>query len=981
MNLYFKISKGYWKKHKSRLLVLCIIYLVGTAALVTACLLIRSTKMEEIEKELYLLGDYDLIAYDVLEETSHDICSLEQVEAYGITYDMGTVAVENGIKVRAGAFADEQSETIYHLTPLRGEYPKKAGEIAIDLAYAKTCGIAPYPGESIFLDRDGKVGEYTVTGVYEITDNESYGGFLRYPNEAGEGYTLPQVYFSAEEAENTGHNRETVYCQIKSENENTLNKTAEKVKQIGNKHNDGLYNELEFQQRLALPNGRSYAYSYLLGTLGGSKNNMEGVQEAIQEGNIQADVNSRMLIPVVAALIGIVVVVSLYQVLENVLEDRMQNLGILRSIGMNRMQCFFMISLEISIAACIMVPLGLAGGNVLYQGLRLVMEQWGSGSIPNGLKADYYVRLVTLNPWLLACGVMGVSAVIVLGAFFLRIRKMTILEFLTNGKRAFSKRKGRGKRYITKSSLRILFTRVSFTTPSVFILVVIGMSVSFFGMLYAREVGRLDSAATTSLIAESNLGTYDYLATRTDTVNIHHPLIENRHDYGVPAKEMENFLKTNGIDQAEAAIVNHSGRIIWSPEAGEMPALLEKALIEPKSYVADGREDTEGLSFEEAEAEAERAIFEATGYKDVQACQTPFVGVRDTTLEQLKNYLYAGEIDVDAIRRGEEVIIAVGEDDAAAIGEAVKAGDSICLSDVVLDAKTDCADFSSEELGEYGELVYSGTITEDGAEIPIYGYCYGKRKDITVKVGAIVALPEDDFSRFYFQDENSPVNIFISTQTFEAWDLPDVNYTNIAVSLTEDAKVRSIDKGWYQMLAAGQGMDGLALGELLEKEAKEKGQMLSIFYQLDTMLVLLTLFGISLSLYSRVRKQEGTIAVLRSLGMNMWNFARVVLWQNGIILVLGAVLSFGPVLLFQMAADRAKNIMDRSLESGVLIIGASSDFIRGFRENIAYYRIFSDGCFREWLMVAALYLGIILLSMFPAYLYCQKKSIVETIQQ
>ena len=979
MNLYVKIAKGYWRKHKAKLLVLCMIFLVGSAALVTAGLLIRSTKMEEIEYQLHQLGDYDFIAYDVLEETGRDICALKQVEAYGISYDMGTVTAENGAEARAAAFADAESERIYHLTPLRGKYPAKEGEVALDLTYAKACGVSPYPGEHVFLEVDGRQKEYTLSGIYEIVYDETYGGFIRYPDEADEGYVLPQVYLSSQEAKGIGSTRQTVYCQLQGKEEEEFWRFRDEAIKIGKQYHDGVYQDFKLKERIAVPNGRSAAYSYLFSFMGNSrKGSMEGIEEAIREGSIREDINSKYLIPVVAALVGLVIVVALYQIIENVLEDRMQNLGILRSIGMDRTQCFTMLSLEICAAACIMVPIGLAGGTALYQILRLITQQWGSGSSPDGVQADYYVRQVTANPWLLSLSVMGAAAVAVFVAFFFRICRMTILELLAGRKKTLFKKHGRERRYVTRSYLRILFDKVSFTAPSVFLLAAVGMAASFFGLLYAKEVGRMDSGTTAGVIEEHNMGIYDYVASKK-AGNIYTALLENRHDYGIPATKAEEFLETDGIDRAEAAIVNNSGRLVWDQEAGNVPAILEKVLIAPKSYEAGGKKDTKGLSYDEAAAGASKAVFEATGYPEGTECyQTPFVGMRDTALEQMREYVYAGEIDISAIERGEEVILAVREGNVKTVGEALKAGDDLCLSDVVvLEDEMDTVEFYSEELGTYGELVYSETYIEDGVKVPMSGYCFGRRKDISVKVGAVVALPDNDFSRFYFQEE-SPVNIFISTRTYQAWSLPDVNYTNIAVSLTEDADVRLIDKGWYQMVAAGEHMESNSLGELLQQEAKEKGQMFSIFYQLDVMLVALTLFGISLCLYSRVRKQEKTIAVLRSLGMGRWKFARVMLCQNGGIVAMGAVLSFCPALLFQMAANQAKMVLDRQRSSGIMIL---DNVPRNMKERMAYYHIFSNGYFKEWLLVAALYLGIMILSMVPAYLYCQKKSIIETIEK
>ena len=163
----------------------------GCFSITSTCLLVRSDKNTELENILRIQGDYDEIIYETGLGFEEALSTSALVTDIGVYYELGTVTNENGtFPFKAAALKDALSEDIYHMTCIRGRYPKSDDEIAIDISVANTYGIAPYPGESLNLKKFNSNGEYIetrefkISGVFKCSSNEVLGGWERYPNFA-----------------------------------------------------------------------------------------------------------------------------------------------------------------------------------------------------------------------------------------------------------------------------------------------------------------------------------------------------------------------------------------------------------------------------------------------------------------------------------------------------------------------------------------------------------------------------------------------------------------------------------------------------------------------------------------------------------------------------------------------------------------------------------------------------------------------------
>lgn len=128
--MLLKLSLCYYRKHPEKLAVMLAILLSGTVALALTLLFVRSSKMQELENQLTLLGDYDVIAFDCEYTLAEKATALKSVTDSGMY--KRTYVTLGGNSVPAMAFRDKHSQEIFHMSMLRGTAPESADEVGLD---------------------------------------------------------------------------------------------------------------------------------------------------------------------------------------------------------------------------------------------------------------------------------------------------------------------------------------------------------------------------------------------------------------------------------------------------------------------------------------------------------------------------------------------------------------------------------------------------------------------------------------------------------------------------------------------------------------------------------------------------------------------------------------------------------------------------------------------------------------------------------
>lgn len=940
--MLIKLSLVYWRKHPAKLAVMVIIILSGITALLLTLLFVRSSKMQEMDRLLTLSGDYDYIAFDCKYQTAREIANIDGIDGGGIYERIEEVSVEGSYSVPAMAFADDESERIFHMSMLRGRSPESSDEIALDLEYAKSCGIYPYPGERIGVQIGGEHKELTLVGIFE--QKNDYGNYNRY-RELGDGYIPPMAMLDSSYFNPNSGGAFTAFCQKNADDDFAVYFEMERICSENG--------EEKYKERITDSSRRS-SYAIALGTLEfGEVKSIDEAAETIAGGGEKKDIFA-YIIPVFAVLIGVITVISLYQLMKNIFDDRMHNSGIMLSIGISKSRRLAQLVLEPAAVTLILLPLGmLLGGRIFVLISRL-------GGIPDALHANELIKAVTLDPWLTTTAVISISVAVVSVMFILRCRRATALQLLAGHELRQRKKPIGGRRCRLRGWFGIVFGSISFSTVSVFLLLMIGMSSMTFGLIFSGEYGRYRSIGTQNLL-NNEMADTDYLAEKQEIGRMI-PNIENRHDQGIPPQLFNEFVAQNrgDISSTKAAIVNLSGMLLLNKETDDLPALLSDSIITPEPVNDNG--DGE-LSFEESDSYSRLAVWEATGYSaEDTVCSAPFVGIDEDGFAELEGMLAEGRIDRSAIADGSECIIAVSENDYESISRFFHAGDEITLSDILLSGEVDRLDTTSmslEDMAALGELVYSDTITENGASVPATGYCMGKRHDIKATIGAIAVVGIDDSAAFYMQEGR--LNIFMLPETFKAWGLPDCNYTNLSVKLNDGADIANTEGAWYGMLSGCVGMKSRSSAELIERFEREANGMKRIFIRLELMLVLLIVIGIVLALYSRLKQQSVTAAALRAIGMKKSRLAFISLLQNELLVIVSGLFSLLPIFGFQRLSEYGlKQLKDycESVGSDMLFRDATTpEFWTDIflYQDFGVYEIFGKEYIGEWLFVIILF--------------------------
>ncbi len=837
------------------------------------------------------------------------IAQREGVTETGFYYELGYVSLKNGSKeFKASAYQDAHAEQLYYMPCIKGNYPSTEDEVALDTATAKAFGISPYPGEQVELtlyDLEKEVLEtrtFTVSGIFGLSDTSAYGGYYRYP---GEFYTMPTVVMHPM-MENTFHSdRITLYVQ--TESEDVLNDMNALEQQ-----DTSLWCLMEF-------NFANRAYAYVLGIenqILGEGISMHSISQAMQKWTVIRDFYSAILMPVFVILVLCIVLISVVRLIQNVLKDRTEMVGILRSLGLSATGSGIYLMAELLILSVCLSLVGILAGMGLHVVTIAILNQLFHVSISTGLEVSEYVKQVTYHPYWMPLLVIWSSIVI---AVLIQVQHFSSVSpiSLFQGEIRNRKKKQRyaAEQRNSRNWMTLLNHSINLHDGAVMVMMMVVMGAAFFGYTYFSALAEKNNSELRYDLETNHLGNRDYLAKRSDDIGITQFYIENHHDYGISQEDFQKFIANHFVRDAYGLVVNQSSRLVYGkmPEEG-MRNLLDPVDLSSEKRVRSEEEMAEYYEIEltdeflEAIYDSNTAVREAVGYEnDEWVYAVPTVGMSEVCMDRLQDCLVAGKIQWDKIQSGEEVVIAVPESSVEQTLEQFSVGDTLPMSDVLLSEEEERYDFG-HEAGPNAK-VYEKEVPYLGATTMIYGFAYGKRHDFRTKVGAVVAIPETlepesdaEFMReLMYEDLSRYPMLFLCSEdgAFSAWGLPDRLYTKVSASVADHADVEKTDRAWYQSLNHASGVTIYSVSEVRANMQNRVGQVMSIYYAIIIMLIAVGIVSIGINLYSRIRMSSSKIATLRATGMSLSQLTRLILRQNMFYPVIGAVSAVIPVAACQ----------------------------------------------------------------------------------
>lgn len=980
ITVFAKLSLRYWRRHWKRFLTLALVCVLSAAALAFSALYIRSEKAFTLEQRLDRQGDYDAIFYGMEEQELPLITENDQVTACGFYRELGYVRTDDGMQYKLASFPDEESARIYHMSCVRGNYPEKADEVAIDAGTAKRMGIVPVPGEKAefaLYDRNGEAlgeREFVISGIFEASSEEVLGGFYRYPQtRLSEEYSVPVIFAAKEDAALFGSTLVTAFFQTRDDSTQTALQIA----------NSGFSALIGYE----VPLGRTDAQSALLGILdhissGYGEITAATLLDAVRDGNVWKDFYSSVLIPLFAALILVIAAVSVFGLVRNLVMERSEEIAILRSIGMTKQGVFVYLFAELLVLIGFFLVAGVWLGYGLHFCLIRGMNAFSGVQMPLGFSVNDYVASVTPDPWRYVLCIIGPGSLAAACPALLRMAKSTPIAVF---QKRYLKMTGRRSRHFSEFEAcgwrRVVGRQIRFSDRFVPVIMCVVMCAAFFGYNYFRALADKNSVEYQNSLSESGLGQWDFAAEKGDWAQLSSFQAENHHNYGIAQEAYREFAEASDIEDSFARMVNLSTRLSFSGKEREKYREVF-APLSLRQYEALGTSEDE---YEHTEYEAEKAMTEAYGYgteDDVYAL--PSIGVPWEELSGLSSCVIEGTLDQEKLRDGSEVALVLPADLAADAGELFHAGDMLPLSDILLSEEEDQYDFGTPF--EYTEPVYLTYVKEPGGETVRYAsFAYGSRKEINPRIGAIIVPEDEELLEQYtlscleaasFSDDRSrrAPSVLCLPETFAAWGLPDTLFTDVRFSLKEGADFEEANRRFYRMLSGCEGVSFRSSYEIREQMEVSMRNTMAVYYILIVMLIVTGILAIGIKFYSRIRLRAQTVSRLRAIGMSLPQLEGMILRQNAVCPLVCGGLAMLPTALCQLFFL----FIRRQIDSGAWA-GISTEGLPWYHNVPFRYDLFGYHPVVVLLVIVALFELLIVLATLPQIRYMKKQVIAETI--
>ena len=872
--MYVENALHFWKKNWIKAISIMITVALGIAAILVAALLSRSQVVTQLEETLVNGGNFDFAIYEASDEIVQKIKDDKRIEKVGMVYELGTISNEDGMEYTVGSMGDGDTVDMVHLLPVTGRYPKKDGEITMDKLAMQSMGLKPETGVKIKLKikkRKGEVIEektYTVVGIIEqqyVGNSGQLDMRRKYETEDMDDQVTtvincPCAYiFDGERKKFKEEERTHLFVNVKQSTQYDDQTLKEELMQ---QYGDTIY--LDYNKE-----GRSHYADAILGYKqqeDGSIDTANGYLDAterIGSDSTQKDFLSGVLIPVFACLIAIMTFFSLYQVFGKLIFERKTELGMYRCLGLKRSGMVFLIVAEWTMVIIPGILLGIGLGQAVYH-LILYVE---NHVFDMGLQSVYemqeyfapFIKSATPDPYMCALVFVGLAIVITGILHIPVIMRLSPMEACKNK----AQLKGVSKKFtfIFAINMIILFAAIT------------------VGFLYFQLDARQENEV---LLEEANGCLYDgadYMMEKNQSLSVKHSIgTELRHDAGVSEENLETLKGMDSVQKVHALVQCRNTNLLLSNNKTneELQDFMEE------NQIVSGYEDDKTL-FRRWERD-----LTSKGY-DLQKealCQLPTTAMEWSELKNMSDCIQSGELHQEAIEDGKEVVLVYSENKPP-----LEVGENITLSVSVYPEKDD---YSSE----YFSYGYIGEDDQEPDYVDKYGkqYCLGERKDIHVTIGAIVKLEDYEDVGFYIADNPLNVAVFTSVEGLHQWQVPDKNYTKVAVKLKEKTDTDEFETVWYRLLQKGKIMQMQSLEKLKEELVYHTKTNRAIFGAMASMLVFVNVLGIVNVLSMQVLEENKRNSILRALGASNRRMKGKLLKKQIGVLLTGAFAAFGTII-------------------------------------------------------------------------------------
>ena len=921
------LSWKYWNFHKQKIFSIVVAIIIGISSVTCMSFISRGLVVKDMENKFDNYGNYDSAILNVSNEQETILLNKanEKYLSYGFMCNIGNVIIDNSeMKFPIYYYDSETAQELYHLSLIEGRYPQYNKEIVISQTYANAIGIIAEVGTQLsinFVDLDDNAYSETFTIVGIISNNQNFRTLnIDYPEifvykEDFIDFKTSKIFLEQEDYTNNDFYLWTLIM-------------YSDTKQITNNIDNTPENALIYKSMQYVSGYRKDVCMDILGNreYESTSDNKNILQERIKTNNIDGDFNSTVLIPIFSFIILILMVVSTYSSVKISIEERTKQFGMLRCIGLSAKQSTIMIIVEIGIISLISFIIGLILGILLYIIINIIQKNIFNIPIYWAFSVNNIVSAVTINPYIYSIFIGAISIIIATLIPAIKILNISPLEAYNVRKKVHFKRKTQ------KTAISLLNSRLKNSLNSLItISFVLSMSSSVFGILYFSSYSNNQTATYKHQIEENGLYDCDYVL-KKDFNYANATDVTNRHDCGISMNDVDSMYRNSNIENINLMMIEPSTRISY--ENNSQNKIYDTALYRSSIDLLNSLEKFKKYNTE---------IKVSEGYNiNENVYNVPTVGLTDNEILSLEKYLISGNINLNALKDGSQVIwVTLSNDVAEFLGipnckNPYQIDDVLPLSNIYLD-EYDSYDFTKglPDIMLNNPIV---TFEEDNQEYTIYSVgTISTIKRYTSKIGAIIEINDINIAKQYFYDNSwgkCCFNIICNYQAYNNWGFNFNKFTNIGIELKNPN-----DKDFITLINSlssnNDGIDLYSAHDLKKNIYKENINIMSYCIAILILISLISIINIWNSLNYSIKMHTEQFVILRSLGMSIKNLKKMMFFKNIKYPLIAIPFMILPIILFQLVRNRACNLI-YSIQNSDLSIDESYS-LTGWYKNFPIY--------------------------------------------
>ncbi len=837
----------YWHKHKKSLAALLFSGVLLCAVVCCALLMLRQTFNRKIESMYDTIGHFEFMTTADRQDLIAAFTGEDTVT--GKMNVMGTMGIGN-MKFEYGTLDDPHN--LSHIPLEAGRMPQEKGEIMIDRGVLDKLGFFGGVGDTIELDK----GKYKIVGVTakdEASTRSIYayrpGSVIKQMENAQTNY-----YASDDDKKISEHNIPLIFISDK-ENQKPLYTWVMLYNIRGIDHNttdkDKIYalNISEHLQKEGLPSISIYDDAYVPDYDSDFFHNFAWSACEYYDLDFHDQIYSMLLLYGAAVIIAILSVIA---VMRNIFTERENTLSMLRRIGMSKRRMRVMFAIEYLCFALIQAVIGITVGTLVHLGIYKYQTSVLEMSDISAFTHNEFDRWICPDPFVVS--ILISAAVLLVGYVFAVLMLHTKVP-------SHKKRKAR--------SLWRCFGRV-FKNRAVTVIQTVSLSLICFAAIF----GYMLIHATTGIYDNKTGEFHEMLDTKFGSTGQFDLQEENvteyYHTFGSAASTtaMPMLMHTehlNGIGDDGCESLDNTfakGTLLHtmiSSESISLPYELSWT-DEEKQFIYDNCNE-KGKQFIDS-------------HNKLCKCKT-LLSDR-STLAQLKPYVVSGEINLEKLMSGEEILYVVNHSDSA-----LKAGDRISI------------------------------VSADTTN----GFGISEVNETAVRIGAVVEIsPDMDNMLKYAVTANDDVNLLTTVSGAQKLGLHGATYNEL-IAREEIGK----------LLPMGTGFTVKSL-----KQAKHDifVQNATVYGSIVLLIFILSLLGFSAyfnGIGMKIRMKEYQISIMRAIGTPLKKLRRRLMFDSIRIPILAGSIAYGLTRLMQFimhsAQDHAVKLYELSMSTAEKVSG------------------------------------------------------------